>query len=117
MDLMLPVLVSSGLNMKWVDAKEGNFADDVFINVVKDSPNKELAQLFVNYALEKSTQELFIELNNEAPTNKNAQMSEEKQAFLAYGQEAFDKCTFFDYDKLNAVKPEMIEQWQKIAAQ
>ncbi len=117
MDLMLPVLVSSGLNMKWVDAKEGNFADDVFINVVKDSPNKELAQLFVNYALEKSTQELFIELNNEAPTNKNAQMSEEKQAFLAYGQEDFDKCTFFDYDKLNAVKPEMIEQWQKIAAQ
>ena len=57
MDLMLPVLQSSGLNMTWVDAEEGNFIDDVFINVVKDAPNKELAQLFVKYALEKETQE------------------------------------------------------------
>ena len=37
---MLPVLRDSGLNMVWVDAEEGNFVDDVYINVVKDAPNK-----------------------------------------------------------------------------
>ena len=116
MDLMLPVLNASGLNMKWVDAEEGSFADDVFINVVKDAPNKELAQLFVEYTLEKETQENFIELNNEAPTNKTAVMSEEKDAFLVYGQEEFDNCEFFDYDFLNEIKPALIEEWQKIVA-
>ena len=116
MDLMLPVLNASGLNMKWVDAEEGNFADDVFINVVKDAPNKELAQLFVEFTLEKETQERFIELNNEAPPNKTAEMSDEKNDFLVYGQEEFDNCTFFDYDYLNEIKPALIEEWQKIVA-
>lgn len=116
MDLMLPVLQSSGLNMKWVDAKEGQFADDVYINVVKNAPNKELAQLFIEYTLEKGTQEKFIELNNEAPTNKNAEMSAEKDAILVYGQDEFDKCTFFDYNFLNGIKPTLIEEWQKIVA-
>lgn len=117
MDLMLPVLQNSGLNMKWVDAEEGNFADDVYINVVKDAPNKELAQLFIEYTLQKETQEKFIELNNEAPTNKTAEMSEEKDAILVYGQEEFDNCTFFDYSVLNDLKPTLIEEWQKIVAQ
>ena len=116
MDLMLPVLRDSGLNMVWVDAEEGNFVDDVYINVVKDAPNKELGQLLVKYLLEKETQEKFIELNNEAPTNKTAVMSEEKDAFLAYGQEEFDNCNFFDYDFLNEIKPTLIEEWQKIVA-
>ncbi len=116
MDLMLPVLQSSGLNMKWVDAKEGNFADDVYINVVKDAPNKELAQLFIEYTLQKETQEQFLELNNEAPTNKSAEMSEDKDAFLVYGQDEFANCTFFDYSVLNDVKPTLIEEWQKIVA-
>lgn len=116
MDLMLPVLNASGLNMKWVDAEEGNFVDDVFINVVKDAPNKELAQLFVQFTLEKETQENFIELNSEAPTNKTAEMSAEKDEFLCYGQEEFDNCTFFDYDYLNEIKPALIEEWQKIVA-
>mgnify|MGYP000206370710 CR=1 FL=1 len=117
MDLLMPILVSSGLDMVWVDAEEGNFGDPVNINVVKDAPNKELAQLFVDYTLQKSTQELFLELNNEAPTNKNAVMSEEQQAFLAYGPEAFEICTFFDYDQLNELKPILVEEWQKIVAE
>ncbi len=117
MDLLMPVLENSGLNMVWVDAEEGNFGDDVYINVVKDAPNKELAQLFVDYTLQQSTQEMFLELNNEAPTNKNAVMSEEQQTFLAYGQEAFENCTFFDYDKLNVLKPTLVEEWQKIVAE
>ncbi len=117
MDFMLPILQSSGLNMKRVDAKEGNFADDVYINVVKGAPNKELAQLFIEYTLQKDTQEKFVESNNEAPTNKNATMSDEKNEFLVYGQEEFDNCTFFDYSVLNDIKPTLIEEWQKIVAQ
>ena len=116
MDLMLPVLQASGLNMVWVDAEEGSFADDVFINVVKDAPNKELAQLFVKYTLDVAAQELFVELNNEAPTNKLATMTEEKDALLVYGQEEFDNCTFFDYNVLNDLKAGLIEEWQKIVA-
>lgn len=117
MDLMIPVLNASGLNMVWVDAKEGNFIDDVYVNVVKDAPNKELGQLFVQYVIEKETQEKFIELNNEAPTNKTAVMSPEKDELLVYGQEEFDSCKFFDYNYLNTIKADLIEDWQKIVAE
>lgn len=114
MDLMLPVLEASGLNMVWVDAAEGNFADDVYINVVKDAPNAELAQLFVKYTLEVAQQEKFIALNSEAPTNMNATMDEEHDAYMVFGQDEFDNCTFFDYDTLNELKPTLIEEWQKL---
>lgn len=117
MDLMFPALNGAGLNMKWADAKEGNFADDVFINVVKDAPNAELAQLFVKYTLEVEQQEKFLNDNWEAPTNKNAKMSDELDPYLVYGEDEFANCTFFDYTKLNAVKPEIIEAWQKIVNQ
>ena len=116
MDFMIPALNASGLNMKWVDAEEGNFADDVFINVVKDAPNKELAQLFIDFALEKETQEKFTQLNNESPTNKLAEVSPEQDELICYGQEEFDNCTFFDYNHLNELKPTLIEEWQKIVA-
>ena len=35
MDFMIPALNASGLNMKWVDAEEGNFADDVLSTLLK----------------------------------------------------------------------------------
>ncbi len=117
MDLMFPVLKGAGLNMQWADAAEGNFADDVFINVVKGAPNAELAQLFVKYTLEVAQQEKFLNDNWEAPTNKNATMSDELDPYLVYGADEFENCTFFDYNKLNAVKGAIIEEWQKIVNQ
>ena len=88
MDINMPGLIDAGLDMKWVDAKEGSFAAPATINVVKGCQNPELAQLFVEYMCSEATQNIVAEAMNEAPVHKNATMSEELQVYLAYGEEA-----------------------------
>ena len=43
--------LNSFLNVKWVDPEEGDFSAAATVNVVKNSKNPELAQLFVNYLI------------------------------------------------------------------
>ena len=90
MDINMPGLIDSGLNMKWVDASEGSFAAPASVQVVKDCKNPELAQLFVEYLICNDTQNRIAEVLNEAPVNKNAQMSDELKVYLAYGEQSMN---------------------------
>ncbi len=113
MDMNMPTLKKAGLNVKWVDPKEGDFSAAATINVIKDCKNPELAQLFVNYFLSDAVQSQIADRMNEAPTNKNAKMSAEKQEYLAYGQKAMSSLKKFDWNFINTNKAAWIERFQK----
>lgn len=66
----MPTLTAAGLNVKWVDAKEGSFSAAATVNVVKDCKNPELAQLFVNYLLSDEIQSQVADVLSEAPTQQ-----------------------------------------------
>ena len=87
MDINMPSLTDSGLNMVWVDAAEGSFSAPATANVVKNCKNPELAQLFVEYLISKDTQDKIAEVMNEAPVNKNATMDDSLKTYLAFGDD------------------------------
>lgn len=113
MDMNMPSLKKAGLNVKWVDPEEGDFSAAANVNVIKNSKNPELAQLFVNYLISDAVQNQIADKLNEAPTNKNATMSDEKKAYLASGQKAMDSLKKFDWKYINANKAAWIEKFQK----
>lgn len=113
MDINMPSLIDAGLDMKWVDAKEGSFAAPATINVVKGCQNPELAQLFVEYMCSEATQNIVAEAMNEAPVHKNATMSEELQVYLAYGEEAMLALKEFDEAFITEAKGEWIDTFQR----
>ena len=113
MDINMPGLIDAGLDMKWVDAKEGSFAAPATINVVKGCQNPELAQLFVEYMCSEATQNIIAEAMNEAPVHKNATMSEELQVYLAYGEEAMLALKEFDEAFITEAKGEWIDTFQR----
>jgi putative spermidine/putrescine transport system substrate-binding protein len=113
MDMNMPSLKEAGLNVKWVDPEEGGFSAAATVNVVKNCKNPELAQLFVNYLISEDVQNQVADKLNEAPTNKNAGMSDEKKEYLAYGQEAMDSLKSFDWSYINENKAAWIEKFQK----
>ena len=113
MDINMPSLIDAGLDMKWVDAKEGSFAAPATINVVKGCQNPELAQLFVEYMCSEATQNIVAEAMNEAPVHKNATMSEDLQVYLAYGEEAMLALKEFDEAFITEAKGEWIDTFQR----
>lgn len=116
MDMNMPSLKETGLNVQWVDPEEGDFSAAATVNVVKNCKNPELAQLFVNYLISDEIQNQIADKLNEAPTNKNATMSDDKKAYLAYGQEAMDSLKEFDWAYINSNKSAWIEKFQKEVA-
>ena len=101
MDINMPSLIDSGLNIAWVDAEEGSFAAPATVNVVKGCQNPELAQLFVEYLICEETQNRIAEVLNEAPVNKNVTVPEELQAYLATGEDSMAALKEFDETAIN----------------
>lgn len=116
MDMNMPSLKKAGLNVKWVNPKEGAFSAAATINVVKNCKNPELAQLYVNYMLSDAVQSQIADKLNEAPTNKKAKMSDEKKAYLAYGPKAMRSLKTFDWAYIMNNKAAWIEKFQKEVA-
>lgn len=116
MDMNMPTLTDSGVNMAWTDAEEGSFAAAASINVVKDCKNPELAQLFVEYMLSDEIQSKVAESLSEAPTSKNADMPEEMKVYLAYGEDSMDALKTFDEDYISEHKQEWVDRFQREVA-
>lgn len=113
MDINMPGLIDSGLNMVWTDAAEGSFAAPATVNVVKNCKNPELAQLFVEYLVSDETQSKIAEAMNEAPVSKNATMPEELKTYLAFGEEAIGALKEFDEGFITNAKAEWIDTFQR----
>ena len=116
MDINMPGLISSGINMQWVDASEGSFAAPAAVEVVKNCKNPELAQLFVEYLICNDTQNKIAEVLNEAPVNKNATMADELKTYLAFGEESMGALKEFDDAFITNAKGEWIDTFQRTVA-
>lgn len=113
MDINMPGLIDSGLNMVWTDAAEGSFAAPATVNVVKNCKNPELAQLFVEYLISDATQSKIAEAMNEAPVSKNATMPEELKTYLAFGEDAIGALKEFDESYITNAKADWIDTFQR----
>ena len=113
MDMNIPTLRAANVNVQWADAAEGSFSAAATVNVVKNAPNPTLAQLFVNYMISDEIQNQVADVLKEAPTNKNAVMSDEAKTYLAYGEDSVKALKTLDLDYINAHKAEWIERFQK----
>ena len=116
MDINMPGLINSGLNMQWVDAAEGSFAAPATVEVVKNCKNPELAQLFVEYLICNDTQNKIAAVLNEAPVNKNATMADELKTYLAFGEASMNALKEFDDAYITTAKSEWIDTFQRTVA-
>lgn len=113
MDIYMPSLTESGLNMVWTDASEGSFSAPATVNVVKNCKNPELAQLYVEYLISESTQNKIAEVMNEAPVNKNATMADSLKSYLAFGEESMNALKEFDESYIAENKEAWIDTFQR----
>ncbi len=106
-----------GQPIKFASPAEGAVGSFISAQVVKDSPNAELAVKFVDFLLRPDIQQRFAEANGYSPTNKKAELSEELKAVMPNGEEAVGGLIRLNSDLVNANKAAWTEQWNKLISQ
>lgn len=103
-------------HIKFVRPSEGTPGLITTLNVVKNSPQKDLAMKFVNFALGKECQEAFAARNLYAPTSKTAAIPRDLEGLLISGS-SVDKLFIPDWAYVNSVKAQWKEEWDKAITQ
>ena len=98
----------------WVDPVEGSYASLNTINVVKGSPNKELAEKFINHILSEKIQRDIALAGVDSPVNVNVKLSAKEAEGLTYGKDLIASFQDVDWGSVNSNKKVWIENWNEI---
>lgn len=106
-------LEGSGFPIEYVIPKEGVPALMATVSVIKDAPNADLAQKFVNFILSEQVQVEFTHALFNGPVNKNVKLDGDIVDKVAYGQEEIDQLIKVNWEVVNAKRAEWTERANK----
>ncbi|WP_174733269.1 ABC transporter substrate-binding protein [Mesobacillus harenae] len=106
-------LQDTGFPIEYVIPKEGVPALMPTVSVIKDAPNAELAQEFVNFVLDEEAQNLFANSLFDGPVNKNVELEGDIVNKVVYGEEEIAKLIKVDWEVVNAKRAEWTERANK----
>lgn len=106
-------LQEKGFPIEYVMPEEGTPALIATVSVVKDAPNSELAQEFVNFILSEEAQILFAESLFDGPVNKNVKIEGDLADKVIYGEDEISKLVKVDWEIVNEKRAEWTERAAK----
>lgn len=98
----------------WVDPAEGVYSGFNTVNIIKGSPNKELAEAFVDFYISKEVQLAEALDGVDAPVRTDVELTPEQAANFTYGKEMIDNLLIPDWSVINANKAEWIAKWNEL---
>jgi putative spermidine/putrescine transport system substrate-binding protein len=107
-------LAAKGLPIRLVVPKEGVWATDARLHLVKGAKNKKAAEQFISVALSEGAARCLAEKLFLAPAIKNVELSPEVSEKLPWGKGGSAKdLKLSDWEKVNAMRPAIVEQWNR----
>ncbi|KYD10019.1 MULTISPECIES: ABC transporter substrate-binding protein [Heyndrickxia] len=106
-------LQDTGFPIEYVIPEEGAIALMSTISVVKNAPNNDLAQKFVNFVLSEEVQKDFAEALFDGPVNKNVKLEGDITKKVPYGQAEIDKLIKVNWKLVNEKRAEWTERANK----
>ncbi|MGH3359905.1 MAG: ABC transporter substrate-binding protein [Nocardioidaceae bacterium] len=101
----------------FVYPKEGAIAYPQYFDVVESAPHPELAQKFVDFALEESSQVGMAEVAMMGPVNRKVKLSDDVAATVPYGEPAIGDLQFLETDHLNATLDDITDRWTRLVGE
>ncbi len=98
----------------WVDPSEGVFSGFNAVNVIKGTPNKELAETFINFYISKEVQLAEALDGVDAPVRTDVELTPEQAANFTYGKEMIDGLQIPDWEVINANKADWTAKWNEL---
>lgn len=114
-DFGIPSIQKEGVvpDAVYVVPASGTYANFNTIDINATSKNKELAYKYINWRLSKELQTKTAVSLNEAPTNKDVELSGDDAKNKTYGDIA-SRAKAIDYSFANPLLSDWIDQWNRI---
>lgn len=90
--------------------EEGSAAYLDYFAVVRGTEKQDLAELFIDFALDIETQNRFAEVHNQVVANKNITIPTSMEGFYPYTTEEWDRVLFLDVEYLEPYRIELDER-------
>lgn len=107
-------LTAKGLPIGFTVPKEGVWATDARLHLVKNAPRKELAQKFIDTALTTDASRCLAEKLYLGPSVKGVTVSQETAYRLPWGVDGTVENLFLlDWNEVNAKRAELVDTWNR----
>jgi putative spermidine/putrescine transport system substrate-binding protein len=108
------VQIDEGIDIRYSSPEEGVLGAFDFWSITKGTQRKELAEQFINFALEPEQQKNIGMYLHYGPTNKNVTFDDPKYcAVMPCGPESYNKMWFEDAEYVAANQDVWIERWNE----
>jgi putative spermidine/putrescine transport system substrate-binding protein len=107
-------LIDKGLPIAFVVPKEGAWATDARLHLVKGSPRQEAARKFIDEALTPEASGCLADKLYLGPSVKNVSVKPETARKLPWGETGSVKSLqLFDWTELNAARAKIVDTWNR----
>ncbi len=103
----------AGMPIKLVFPKEGTNGYYDYLMVVRGTKKKEMAEAFINFALQPEIQSEFVKKQFNSVSNKYAEIPEDLKWLIFDTEEEYDNFSIFVWDKIEPIYKEIDERWTK----
>lgn len=111
-DFAFGAIVKAAPSVVLVDPKEGAYLNFNTINISKNSKNKDLALLFIDWALSQEVQTKEAKDIQESPVNVDVKLTEQESKNLTYG-DVIAKSNLIDYKIINPNLKDWTDKWNR----
>lgn len=98
----------------WVDPEEGVYSGFNTLNIIKGSPNKELAEAFIDFYISKEVQLAEALDGVDSPVRTDVELTPEQAANFTYGKEMIDNLLIPDWTAINVNKADWTAKWNEL---
>lgn len=110
-------LIDSGLPIAFVVPKEGVWASDSRLHIVKNAPNPDAAVKFINTAVSAEAAKCLAEKLYVGPAVKNVELAPETRRKLPWGENgSINDLRLANWNEVNKRRAELIEVWNREVA-
>jgi putative spermidine/putrescine transport system substrate-binding protein len=102
-----------GSPVEFVIPREGGMALTTVVGITANSPNKMLAEQFLNQALSDTAQAAFAERNLFAPTIKHIKVAPELIPQMPYGPEQVQRLRHIDFARITPWRDRLVEMFNR----
>ncbi|MGD9845974.1 MAG: ABC transporter substrate-binding protein [Variibacter sp.] len=107
-------MIDKGLPIGFVVPKEGVWATDARLHLVKGTPKKEAAQKFINQALTAQASGCLAEKLYLGPSVKDVTVKPDTARKLPWGEKGSVKdLQLFDWTEINALRAKIVDTWNR----
>ncbi|MCS0493759.1 ABC transporter substrate-binding protein [Ancylobacter mangrovi] len=107
-------LMAKGLPIGFTVPKEGVWATDARLHLVKNAPHKEMAQKFIDTALTPEASKCLAEKLFLGPSVKGVTVSAETARKLPWGEKgSVDNLYLLNWTEVNAKRAELVDTWNR----